>query len=56
MTEDRKNSQDRAMPIATLADLLLSLPRLGDDAQPMLEDITAIKRYTELPESPWNNN
>jgi len=40
-------------PIDKLAELLRSLPKLGEDAAAMDKDIDAIKRHASLPESPW---
>lgn len=40
-------------PITQLARLLASLPRLGNDATGMTDDLARIRRSSILPESPW---
>jgi len=41
------------LPINKLADLLKSLPKLGDDASAMAKDLDNIRRQANLPENPW---
>ncbi len=41
-------------PIRKLADMISALPELGDDAQPMLEHLTWIRKQAKLPENPWD--
>jgi len=62
MTGNTKGSQTVAelspppkpgLPINKLADLLKSLPKLGDDASAMAKDLDNIRRQANLPENPW---
>lgn len=41
------------LPINKLAELLKSLPKLGDDASAMAKDLEKIRRQATLPEDPW---
>jgi len=41
-------------PIDKLAEMMLSLPKLGDDAKVMSEDIETVRNKAKLPENPWD--
>jgi len=41
------------LPINKLADLLKSLPKLGDDTSVMAKNQEAIRRQARLPNNPW---
>lgn len=41
------------LPINQLADLINSLPKLGEDASAMAEDFKTIRRRARLPDTPW---
>ncbi|MEA3412794.1 MAG: hypothetical protein U9R74_14825 [Pseudomonadota bacterium] len=41
------------LPIGKLAELLESLPEVGDDAGAMARDLESIRRNARLPEDPW---
>ncbi|MBL4867084.1 MAG: hypothetical protein JKY67_12005 [Pseudomonadales bacterium] len=41
-------------PIAKLADLITSLPKLGADAESMSKDINTSRENAKLPGTPWD--
>lgn len=41
------------LPISKLAELLRSLPKLGEDAVVMQQDIHSVRQHAQLPENPW---
>lgn len=41
-------------PAEGLNDFLASLPKLGDDAQQMSDDLRMVRDNASLPESPWD--
>lgn len=41
-------------PIENLANLLTSLPSLGEDAQAMSQDLNSIREKSTLPDSSWD--
>ena len=40
-------------PVSKLADFFKSLPKLGDDAEKMTDDLKMIKHNTRLPDNSW---
>ena len=41
-------------PCSQLPELLASLPKLGDDADAMQDDLNHIRGSSDLPENPWD--
>ena len=41
-------------PVEKLADMISALPKLGDDAKAMSEDIEVARKQAKLPENPWD--
>ena len=41
-------------PVDQLAEMIASLPDLGDDAEAMPNDIKKMRQLAKLPESPWD--
>ena len=44
----------RGFPCSQLPELLASLPKVGDEAKAMEEDLTHIRATSDLPENPWD--
>lgn len=40
--------------ITKLAEVLGALPKLGDDASVMAEDLNKVRRHAKLPGNPWD--
>ena len=41
-------------PIAKLAELIAALPKLGDDAESMANDLNTSREKSKLPGNPWD--
>lgn len=42
-------------PVSKLAQLLESLPKLGEDALGMADDLARVRRHAPMPGSPWDS-